>query len=326
MEQFDQIISLGYNCEPADMTKLWKLQTTLGPFDCVHSASFSSIVRFFSNQFDGFLARENIDIEPSDNMSQHLVYDRQSHICFIHDFTKKKTVDERFPLIFDNYKFRVRLMLEGRGKALLIRKSFGGEKEIWDCHQLEKVLLEKDTFDDFKIWLLIPSSESKIFCASSRITIYYFSDTPCIPNKNLFLYNYSFWYSLFHDICITGNDQWRNVLRLHNKLIGALASKCKDRKIILWGCGYQSIAIIAALDWHHIPCSLVYDTQILQFRSVNGKYEYISKNEFVYRKKDYFVLVTPIDNKAITTDLETHGFINGEDFFLTWDYVKEASE
>jgi hypothetical protein len=101
--KYDNFISLGYFCGVAQDLEKLGLRNTSSPFDwCL--TSFEGVIRLIDNEFSGFMDYKNL----AQNTNQRTQYvDTQYGVCFVHEFSKYKTLDEQFESVKEKYLRRI---------------------------------------------------------------------------------------------------------------------------------------------------------------------------------------------------------------------------
>ncbi len=113
---FDLVISLGEDCGCASYLNTHSLRCASYPFDWLIKASFETRINLISNDFSGFLKKENLQplIKVSDLSDPHHDYyeDKKTGFYFYHDFPAGIPLKNTFPEVKEKYKRRIKRLYQ----------------------------------------------------------------------------------------------------------------------------------------------------------------------------------------------------------------------
>lgn len=116
--KFDLIISLGEACGCSLNMKKFKLRDYSYPFDWLYGATLEQRIALIERDFEGFLLKDNLDFRKGGGDRHHDYYkDRNTDLCFIHDFPQNEPFDESYPEVYAKYQRRIKRFYEMPSKV-----------------------------------------------------------------------------------------------------------------------------------------------------------------------------------------------------------------
>jgi Putative papain-like cysteine peptidase (DUF1796) len=120
--KYDEVISLGGNCEPAIQLRKNHMRMMGYPFDWMFTTSVQGLIEFIQNKGAGFLDHDQLAL--STEGGHHAVTDLRYGFTLIHDFTSFDNFQNDYLIVKEKYDRRIKRffeLLESNKEVLFIR-------------------------------------------------------------------------------------------------------------------------------------------------------------------------------------------------------------
>ena len=139
--KYQNIISLGFFCGPAQEIKSIGLRNASYPFDWIIS-NFESVLLLLKNNFKDFLKEEFLIIDKTEKelKETYVIKNTKYDIKFFHDFKKGYSIYEQLPEIKEKYNRRIQRLYKTIEKSTLFIRYIKDEEELfYIIHNLEDI-------------------------------------------------------------------------------------------------------------------------------------------------------------------------------------------
>ena len=127
--KYQNIISLGFFCGPAQEIKSIGLRNASYPFDWIIS-KFDSVLFLLKNNFEDFLEEKYLKFDNKELKDTYIVKNVRYDIKFFHDFKKNHTVHEQLKEVQEKYNRRINRLYENIKKPTLFIRYIKDEMEL----------------------------------------------------------------------------------------------------------------------------------------------------------------------------------------------------
>lgn len=124
--KYENIISLGWFCGPAQEIERWGGRDVSFPFDWLLTKDFSKVLAMIENDFEGWMKYDALY-----QGKNHLGWyeDIENKFVFVHDFLSYKSLDKQYESVYKKYSRRITRFIDEIKKPTLFIRYIMDQKE-----------------------------------------------------------------------------------------------------------------------------------------------------------------------------------------------------
>lgn len=320
---YDNIYSLGFNCQIAYQLKINYIRFCSGPFDWYLTNNISIIRKNMNNRFKEFFLPENMMLIEGTPKDKYYVYkDKVTGYICPHDIYTNKNQEEQLIQLYKKFRRRTDRLFESVHKSkknLFIRIIFGEKENILELDDA----LKQEFGNNYKLIGIKVKGVSKV--SLYKLNEHTFlcemdTNTICLNKNDEWKGNINNWEQLLSGIYYNKSDLKYKYFKKREENLNKVKLNIGNRELVIWGSGNELFVLEHILKKTEITISKIYDSEEKNRQEFSSE---LLLNIMDLNPKKFYVIVTQLDlDKTIKNKLMEKKYIEGKDYI---DFFKEEN-